>query len=356
MTQTLRRRLLLSHFAVALVGIAALIGISLAVGDALLNRQSRTNGRVGVRPGDAREAIASVLPDVLVVGGITALLTAAIAAALVTRSVMGPLRAIQEASHRIAKGDYSRRVPTPKDAELAAVADDIDALAHRLAETEARRTLLIDEVAHEMRTPITTIRGSMEALLDEVIEPNPEVFARIADEASRLQRLAEDLSTLSRAEEHTLSLSRQSVDLAKLARGVAERIGPQFDLVAIDASAAHEPVLIEADPDRITQILVNLVGNAMRHGGEGSIVEVAAGRDASSAWVRVTDHGVGLAADEVDRVFERFYRVPTASGKGGRGIGLTIARSLARAHGGDVTAVSQGLGTGSSFTLRLPRP
>ena len=355
MRSTLRRRLLVSHLAVALVGIAALIGIGSIVGGSVLNGQRHMNGGMGMRADDAQDVIASVLPSVLIVGGIAALIAAGVAALLVTRSIMGPLAAIQSASRRIARGDYDHKVPAPHDAELAEVARDIDALAARLAETEARRAHLIDEVAHEMRTPVTTISGTMEALLDQVTEPGPEVYARVASEAARLGRLADDLSTLSRAEEHTLSLSRKSVDLAELARGVAERLTTQFEDIGIDVGGASAPVPVQADPDRITQILVNLVGNAMRHSGAESTVEVVAGQDASSAWVRVTDHGVGLAADDVDRVFERFYRVPSAGGASGRGIGLTIARSLARAHGGDVRAASKGLGSGSTFTLTLPR-
>ncbi|NTV40137.1 MAG: HAMP domain-containing protein, partial [Demequinaceae bacterium] len=153
----------MSHLAVALVGIAALVGVGSIAGGAVLNGQRHMNGGRGMRSDDAGDVVAALLPSVLIVGGAAALLAAGVAAVLVTRSIMGPLAAIQEASRRIADGDYAQRVPTPRDAELAAVAHDIDALASRLSETEARRSRLIDEVAHEMRTPLTTIKGSMEA-------------------------------------------------------------------------------------------------------------------------------------------------------------------------------------------------
>ncbi len=355
MRSTLRRRLLASHLAVALVGIAALIGIGLVVGRTLLNRQTRTNGRMGLGTADAREAFTSVLPSVLIIGGVAALLAAGVAAVLVTRSIMEPLAAIQEASHRIADGDYGHRVPTPKDAELAAVSHYIDALAQRLAETEARRSRLIDEVAHEMRTPITTIKGSMEALLDEVTEPGPEVYARVADEASRLQRLAEDLSTLSRAEERTLSLQMEPVDAAHVAADVADKMRSQFDHAGVALTVAGTPALVVGDPQRLAQVLVNLIGNALGHTPRGGTVTVTSGGDATTSWVSVADTGRGIATEERGRIFERFYRVPDASTPGGRGIGLTIARSLVQAHGGTLAADSAGLGKGATFTVTLPR-
>lgn len=354
MTSTLRRRLLISHLAVALVGIAALIGIGLIVGGTLLNRQSHMNGRMGMGADDAKDVVASVLPSVLIVGGLAALLAAGIAAAVVTRSIMGPLSSIQEASRRIAGGNYAQRVPTPKDAELAAVALDIDALAQRLAETEARRSHLIDEVAHEMRTPITTIKGSMEALLDEVIEPGPEVYARVADEASRLQRLAEDLSTLSRAEEHTLSLHTARIDGARVAADVADKMRSQFDHAGVALAVTGTPAPVMGDPQRLAQVLVNLVGNALGHTPRGGTVTVTSGSDVTTSWVSVADSGRGIAPEELGRIFERFYRVPDASTPGGRGIGLTIARSLVQAHGGTLAVASDGLGEGATFTMNLP--
>jgi len=356
MRSTLRRRMLFSHFAVALVGIAALIGIGSIAGGAVLNGQRRMNAGMGMRNANAEDVVASLLPSVLIIGGLAALLAAGVAAVIVTRSIMGPLAAIQEASRRIADGDYAQRVPTPKDAELAAVAHDIDALAGRLAETEARRSRLIDEVAHEMKTPLTTIKGSMEALLDDVVEPGPEIYARVADEASRLQRLAEDLSTLSRAEEHTLSLHAVPMDAAQVAVEVAERMRSQFDHAGVALVVDGEAAPVVGDPHRLAQVVVNLVGNALGHTGREGTVTVTSGSDSATSWVSVADTGRGIAAEELDRIFERFYRVPDASTPGGRGIGLTIARSLIHAHGGTLTATSEGLGRGATFLVTLPRP
>lgn len=354
MRSTLKRRLLLSHFAVALVGVLALLGTGSVVGGTLLDRRvAMMHGR-GMRVEDPREVVANLLPGVLIIGGGAALVAAALAAVFVTRTIMEPLAAIQQASRRVANGDYHQAVPTPRDEELAAVVHDINALSATLATTEERRTRLIDEVAHEMRTPITTIKGSMEALLDEIVEPGPEVYARVADEASRLQRLAEDLSTLSRAEEHTLRMDLGPVDAAQVAVDVCERMRPQFEHAGVelhvDATSAH----VTGDAHRLAQVVVNLLGNALGHTDAGGTVTVTSGHDDAVTWVRVADTGRGIASEELDRIFERFYRVPGATAPGGRGIGLTIARSLVEAHGGTLTAASDGLGAGATFLVRLP--
>lgn len=355
MRSTLRRRLLASHFAVALVGVAALIGAGFVVGGALLNRHGGMMRGAGMRGDQATDVVASLVPGVLIAGGAAALVAAAVAAVLVTRTIMGPLGSIQAASRRVANGDYKQAVPTPRDEELAAVAHDINALSQRLAQTEARRTRLIDEVAHEMRTPLTTIKGSMEALLDEVVEPGPEVYARVADEASRLQRLAEDLSTLSRAEEHTLRMEMVPIDAADVALEVCERMRPQFEHAGVTllVNGSSAPVL--GDAHRLAQVVINLVGNALGHTDAGGTVTVTSGGDPVHSWVSVTDSGQGIAEEELAPIFERFYRVPSASTPGGRGIGLTIARSLIEAHGGAVSVASEGLGKGATFVVTLPR-
>ncbi|WP_062380951.1 sensor histidine kinase [Demequina pelophila] len=353
--RSLRARLLASHLAVAAVGVIALVAVGGWVAGVLVERRvGRMRGMTSTA--DAREALEAALPAALGWGAAAGIASAAIAAALVARRVVRALAGFQEASRRIADGDYAHRIPPPPEAELAAVAADIDALAARLEEGETRRVRLIDEVAHEMRTPVTTIRGSMEALLDEVAEPTPEVFARVAAEAARLERLAADLSTLSRAEERALTLALAPADLAAIARDAADRLAPQFEHrgVALRVDGPG-PVPVHADRDRVLQILINLLGNALAHTPGGGAVTLACVREGTTARATVTDTGRGIAPEHLDKVFERFYRVPGDDAPAGRGIGLTIARALARAHGGDLAAASEGTGRGASFTLTLPQ-
>ncbi|MDN4477728.1 HAMP domain-containing sensor histidine kinase [Demequina sp. SYSU T00039] len=355
--RSLRSRLLASHLAVALTGTLVAVVIGGALTSTLVGRQlGMMRGAMGGGQAQAaQDAVRSVLPVALAWGAVAAAAVAAALALLLSRRIVAPLTAIQEASHRIARGDYRQEVPRPHDAELAAVAADLEELAERLARSEETRARLIDEVAHEMRTPLTTIRGTMEALADQVIEPSPEAYERVAAEASRLERLAQDLSTLSRADEHAVELRTAPEDLAAIARDAATHLEPQFDHAGVRLEVdAGSPVPVVVDRDRITQILLNLLGNALTHTPAGGSVTVAVGAARGMATVRVVDTGAGLTADELDRVFDRFYRGAAGRGAAGRGIGLTIARSLARAHGGDVTASSPGPGAGAAFVLSLP--
>ncbi|WP_082099135.1 sensor histidine kinase [Demequina iriomotensis] len=351
---TLRRRLLASHLVVAAVGVLALVAVGLAVGGVAVQRRMGTTHGSMMRAAEAQQAFADALPLALGWGAAAGIVAAAIAALWASRRIAGPLAEVQEATRAIAGGDYTRRVPRPPEAELAGVADDVNALAERLADMEARRARLIDEVTHEMRTPLTTIGGTMEGLIDGVVEPGAATYERVAAEAARLRRLAEDLSTLSRAQESTLALALAAVDLATLTRDAAERLRPQFEHRGVGLAVdAPRPVPVTADADRITQVLVNVLGNALAHSPRGSQVAVAAARDAAGALVTIADQGSGIAGEDLERVFERFFRGADASDRPGRGIGLTIARSLARAHGGDLTARSAGPGRGATFTLTL---
>ncbi|WP_062290624.1 sensor histidine kinase [Demequina phytophila] len=352
---TVRTRLLASHLTVAAVGVAALVVVGAVVANVSVNRHMGAEHGAMMGGSSARDLLAAALPAALGWGAAAGLAAAAAAALVMSRRIAVPLTAIREATRAIAGGDYSRRVPHPPEEELAALAADVDALATRLADGEARRTRLIDEVAHEMRTPLTTIRGTMEALIDGVEEPSEEAYERVAGEAARLARLAEDLSTLSRAEESTLTLRRGPEDLAALARAAADRLRPQFEHAGVTLDVRTTvAVPVQADRDRIMQVLVNLIGNALAHTPAGGRVVVTAEARGDDAVVEVADDGAGIEAADLERVFDRFYRRPRPDGTAGRGIGLTIARSLARAHGGDVVARSPGAGSGATFSVTLP--
>ena len=196
----------------------------------------------------------------------------------------------------------------------------------------------------------------MEGLIDGVFAPEPEILGAVSDELRRLRRLADDLSALSRAEEQRLEMHPADADLADLARRAAGRLAPQFAddhvILTVDAAGA---LPVQADPDRITQVLTNIIGNALAATPAAGTVTVAARAAGYRAEVVVTDTGAGLAAEDLERVFERFYRAPGQPRRSsGSGIGLTIARNIARAHGGDVTASSAGPGRGATFVLTLP--
>jgi histidine kinase len=306
--------------------------------------------------GSVHSAFISALTAALLVGVLASVATAGLAAAFVTSRLLRPLDAVRAATRRIAAGHYQASVPVPEVPELAALAGDVNTLAAELASTEARRTRLLGEVAHEMRTPLTALGGYVEGLIDGVFAPEPEILGAVNDELRRLGRLADDLSALSRAEEQRLDLHPADADLAGLARLAAGRLAPQFaDRQVTLAVPEASPLPVRADPDRITQVLTNIIGNALTATPAEGTVTVQARAAGPRAEVLVTDTGAGLAAGDLERVFERFYRAPAQPRRsGGSGIGLTIARGIARAHGGEVTASSPGQGRGATFLVTLP--
>ena len=314
------------------------------------------SGGQGGTAGSVQSAFLSALTTALLVGVLASAAAAGLAAAFVTSRLLRPLNAVRAATRRIAAGRYQASVPVPKVPELAALAGDVNTLATELASTETRRTRLLGEVAHEMRTPLTALEGYMEGLIDGVFAPEPEILGAASDELRRLRRLADDLSALSRAEEQRLDLHPADTDLADLARRAAGRLAPQFSDGHVTLTV-HAPgsLPVRADPDRITQILTNIIGNALAATPAAGTVTVDARTTGQRAQVAVSDTGAGLAAEDLERVFERFYRAPGQPRRSsGSGIGLTIARNIARAHGGEVTASSAGPGQGATFVLTLP--
>lgn len=354
-------RLFLAFAAVALTGAAVTYLTVGLVAPALFDHRLGMMG--GLRP-DAgagagaglRDAFRSALNTALLVGVAASSAAAGLLAWFVSRRLARPLDAVRTATRRIAAGDYQVTVPVPAEPELAALAADVSTLGSALAATEARRTRLLGDVAHEMRTPLTALDGYVEGLIDGVFTPAPDLLNALSDELRRLHRLSDDLASLSRAQEPGPVLRRSPADLAELTRRTAARLAPQFDDAGVELTVhARRPVPLEIDPDRIAAVLTNLLGNALVATGAGGRVDVTARPAGGGGEVVVTDTGAGIPRPDLDRIFERFYRVPGATRRSsGSGIGLTIARAFARAHGGDVTASSEGPGRGARFVLTLP--
>ena len=304
---------------------------------------------------DIERAFLDALDRALLIGLLVSVVIAVMLAALVSGRIMRPIARIRSGARRLAAGHYDERIPLPADVELSELAGDFNELAAALQETEVRRMQLVSEVAHELRTPLTTIQGYMEGLIDGVIEPSDEVYASVADEAARLQRVAADLSLLSRIEEGAVAFKFETVDLSMVAEKVANRLGQQY----LDQGVALELQLdtllaVSGDPDRLAQVFTNLIGNALGHTPTGGSVVVASSEAGDLARVTVSDSGHGISAEDLGRIFDRFYRAEQDPHSTGSGIGLTIARSIARSHGGDVTASSEGPGRGATFTVTVP--
>ncbi|HWQ14872.1 MAG TPA: ATP-binding protein [Roseiflexaceae bacterium] len=280
------------------------------------------------------------------------------ASVLLAREILRPLRELARSSRRIAGGHYGERVAVPAASELADVAESFNQMAQALAQVEHQRVALIGNVAHELRTPLAGLEGYLEGLLDGVLPSDPETIGAMQHEVRRLRRLVDDLQQLSRVEAGQVALRVETFDLAPLVQRVVTQLRPQLiaQRLELAVEVPGEALHVRADPDRTAQILVNLIGNAIRYTPDGGRISVRVRRDGDQASVAVEDTGVGIPAEALPYIFERFYRVDPSRSRasGGSGIGLTIARHLAWAMGGEIVAASPGLGQGSTFTLSLP--
>ena len=321
---------------------------------------------MGHGPGDAmgqamsdltRAAFVDAVRNALIAASLIAVVTAVIVSVAVSGRIAGPVGRLSAAARRIAGGHYAERVPEAGEGEIRDLAETFNAMAGSLEATERRRLQLVGDVAHELRTPLATLDGYLEGLEDGVIESKDETWRLLRSETARLTRLVNELAELWRAEAHQLSLKIESVDLAEVCRDVVERFSPLADERHITLGLDLPPTaLARADRDRISQIVANYVSNALRYAPSGSSVAISARLHGAKAVVAVVDEGAGLAPDQLEIVFERFYRVDPSRSRalGGSGIGLAIVRALADAMGGRAWAESDGQGRGSRFLVELP--
>lgn len=304
----------------------------------------------GLLPQDV--AFRSSVNRMLLVGGIVAGVAALLAGLLLARKVTAPARQLTRAARAVAAGERSERVTFEGADELGEMASAFNAMADTIEAEDRLRRAFAAEVAHELRTPLTILRTQIEGIQDGVVEPTSPALSSLHDEALRLTRLVEDLETLASADAAGFSLNHVRIDL----RGVLEQAVSEFS----DAFAAQEvrlsrrldEVQVLADPTRIRQIVANLLSNALKFTPRGGGVRLELRRDDDDAVITVADSGPGIPAEDLPRVFDRFFRgrdVRTS----GSGIGLTVARELARAHGGDILVASE-RGHGATFTVRLP--
>lgn len=288
---------------------------------------------------------------------VVAIATAIGVSLFVSRRIVVPIQQLMEASSRIAAGSYDERVPITDDFEITQLADSFNRMAEALEQTEQRRQALIADVAHELRTPLTTIKGYMEALIDGVVPPDQETYTLIYQEADRMYRLVRDLQELSRLEAGQMSLEARPIAVAELARSVLGRVRPQFEAkgVYLSGQIASDTVRVWGDSDRLHQVLLNLLSNALQYTPVGGRVTVRVFVERDRACVAVQDTGIGIAPEHLGHIFARFYRVDKSRSRrgGGTGIGLTIAKHLVEAHGGSI-AVTSAPDLGSTFTIALP--
>jgi signal transduction histidine kinase len=250
------------------------------------------------------------------------------------------------------------QVSVPTRDELGELAHSFNKMSADLAQsTNARRQMTAD-IAHELRTPLSLILGHAEAVHDGVLPPSRENFEIIREEAGRLEHLVDDLRTLSLADAGELSIERQSVDLKKLLQDIASvyQHRVQQKKVSLELDVDSDVTAIEADANRIMQVVTNVLDNALRYTPESGRVVIALKEIAEGVRISIKDSGPGIEAEKVDQIFDRFYRVDSSRqrGEGGSGLGLAIAKSIVQAHGGRIWAEST-LGQGVTVVIELPR-
>jgi signal transduction histidine kinase len=362
-------KLFLSYLAVILVGALVLalatrftvpeafnrhMGLGLGMGQGMM--QGAGQGRGGMA--ELFQNFQASFNEALVLALLAAGLVAVVVSLLLSRGVVAPVRVLTDASRRIADGHYDERVRPAGSDELGQLAHSFNQMAEKLEQVEVMRQQLIGDVSHELRTPLTAIKGSMEGLLDDVLPAVPETFQHIYQDAERLARLVDDLQELSRVEARDYPLDIHPVAVSMLVQTVLKRFAAlaQAKQIELRSDLPTDLPDVLADLDRITQVLTNLVANALQYTPEGGQVTILSTRHRDEIHISIADTGIGIPAEHLPHLFTRFYRVDKSRSRqagGGSGIGLTITHHLIEAHGGRIWAESGGEGKGSTFTFSL---
>lgn len=304
-----------------------------------------------------REASALALGGALLIS----LVCAVLVSWLVSRRLRRSLHELTDAARELSRGHYARRVPAiGGGSELDTFAFAFNSMAGRLEDVEATRRRLLSDLAHELRTPIATLSVYHEGLFDGVTDLDNDTRAVLTAQTDRLTHLARDIDDVSQAEEGRLHLDPRPHHVADLIDMAIDSARARYDDKGVDLitnSADTAGVSVDVDPNRIGQVLGNLLTNALRHTPAGGHVTVSARPASDEVAITVSDTGEGILATQLPHVFERFYRGDTARDRdrSGSGIGLTISKAIIDAHRGTITAHSDGHGQGATFEILLPR-
>lgn len=302
-----------------------------------------------------QQQVRDALARSVLVGAGIAVLVALGAGVFVSRRVTRPIVALTATARRLESGDRdARSLLHDAPGELGELSGAFDEMADALHREDELRRALVADVAHELRTPATILLASLEELVDGLAEPTPERLGSLHEEVLRLRRVIEDLEMLASAQAAGLHLVRAPVDLAEIALDAVDTLRPSFEDAGLTLSTSMVPVVVDGDSDRLRQIVVNLLTNALKYTPRGGTVAVSVTSHDDGARLTVADDGPGISPDDAPLVFERFWRGDNARHVTGSGIGLTIVDELARAHGG-TASVDTGHGAGAAFIVSFPK-
>jgi two-component system, OmpR family, sensor histidine kinase BaeS len=356
----LLRRLFVGQLLVILAGAATLGVVAFLVAPPIFHDHvRRAVGPVSdVVASHLDAALSETLLLALAIGIGAAAATAGAVSWLLATRIARPIEELSATADALAAGHLDARATPPvADDELADLTGAFNAMADSLEHTEQTRRRLLADLAHELRTPLATVEAYHEGLADGVIDPDPATVDVLADATSRLRRLVEDVSLVSLAEEGRLPFDLHPVDLRDLVTNAIDALQPTADTagIALSHHLPETPVTVDADPDRLAQVLANLLANAIEHTRGGDTITVAVTSGDHRAVIEVTDTGAGISPQHLPHIFQRFYRAdPARRRTQGSGIGLTISRAIVQGHGGDLTAASPGEGRGTTFSIDLP--
>jgi two-component system sensor histidine kinase BaeS len=270
---------------------------------------------------------------------------------ILSKKMTRPLEDLTDAVAAVSEGRLGHRVGIPGEDEIGRLSEAFNRMAHALELQESLRKKVTSNIAHELRTPVSVIQGELEGMMDGYIPVDREHIQSLHAEIGRFKTIIEGLEELARAEASSLSLRKQSFALEPFLRDILERHRKMFaDKGVAQGLSCQEGLVISADPDRMSQVIINLLSNALKATGENGKVEVRALEKGSTVIVEVADTGVGIKQEDLPFIFERFYKAEN----GGLGLGLAIARELVQAHGGSIT-VNSDYGKGATFAVTLPR-
>jgi signal transduction histidine kinase len=297
----------------------------------------------------------------LLYGALVGAVIALVLGVLLSRTLTRPIRELTDATHAVSQGDLSQQVPVRSNDELGELAQAFNKMSSELSRSVNARKQMTADIAHELRTPLSLILGHAEAVHDGVLPPSRENFEIIREEATRLEQLVNDLRILSLADAGELSINLQALEPQRLLQDVVStyQYQAQRKNIKLQLDLASSLSNIEVDAGRMTQVLTNILDNALRHTPEGGSITLSAREANDQIELAIQDSGPGLKQEELDRIFDRFYRTDTSRQRdgaipGGSGLGLAIAKSIVQAQGGYISAKSEE-GKGLKIIILLPK-
>jgi len=293
----------------------------------------------------------------LLLAALSATVIALLLGVLLARSLTRPLRELTTATRAVARGDLEQQVTVRSRDELGELTEAFNQMSTDLARATQSRRQMTADIAHDLRTPLTVIGGYLESMRDGVLKPTPERLEMMQTEVLHLQRLVDDLRTLSLADAGELTLNKLEITPENLLTRVADTYQLPAEKLGVALQTRITPDLpfVHVDEERMVQVLGNLVSNALRYTPNGGQITLEAWRSGDSVLLSVQDTGIGITSEDLARIFERFYRADQArqQSEGKSGLGLSIARSIIKAHGGTIVVESE-MGRGTKFTIALP--